>query len=100
MSKRKTGSKPAAQSGNKPGKLTLQASAEQIRLFSVHAAHTGLSKSELFAELVETHCRRFVVSDRGKSDGDQAEAKAKAEAAAQGRGEPAIAAAEPPPATE
>ena len=34
---------------------------------------TGLDRSELFAEMVRTHCRRFVVSDRQAAAGEPAE---------------------------
>ena len=45
-------------------KLTLYLDADLARRFAVHATMTGMDRSELLAEMVRTHCRRFVVSDR------------------------------------
>jgi hypothetical protein len=70
MSKRRAPSKPVPQSDDKPVKLTLQLSGELARRFGVHAEMTGLSKSELFAELVKAGCKRFVVSDRERPPGE------------------------------
>lgn len=58
-------------------KLTLYLDAELARRFAVHATMTGVDRSELFAEMVRTTCRRFVVSDRerpgeGQGRGDDA----------------------------
>jgi hypothetical protein len=30
----------------------------------VHAAMLGMSRSDVIADLIRTHCRRFVISDR------------------------------------
>lgn len=73
MSKRRAPSKPTPQPDDKPVKLTLQISAELAKRFGVHAEMLGLSKSDLFAELVKTGCRRFVVHDHGKESGEPAE---------------------------
>jgi hypothetical protein len=54
-------------------KHTLYLDADLSRRFSVHAAMTGMDKSELFAELVRAGCRRFVVSDRERGPGESAE---------------------------
>jgi len=54
-------------------KHTLYLDADLSRRFSVHAAMTGMDKSELFAELVRAGCRRFVVSDRERGPGDSAD---------------------------
>jgi hypothetical protein len=69
MSRRKPPGKPDPQQAVKPVKLTLQLSPELAKRFGVHAEMTGVSKSELFAELVRAGCKRFVVSDR---QGEQA----------------------------
>jgi hypothetical protein len=66
MSKRRTPGKPAPQPDDKPVKLTLTLPAELAKRFGVHAEMMGLSKSDLFAELVKTGCRRFIVHDHGK----------------------------------
>lgn len=47
-------------------KLTLYLPADLAKRFGVHAQMTDLDKSELFAEMVRTHCRRFVVHDHGR----------------------------------
>lgn len=47
-------------------KLTLYLPADLAKRFAVHAEMVDLDKSELFAELVRTHCRRFVVHDHGR----------------------------------
>jgi hypothetical protein len=57
-------------------KLTLYLPAELSKRFAVHAEMMDLDKSELFAELVRTHCRRFVVHDHGKDVGESSEAGA------------------------
>jgi hypothetical protein len=57
-------------------KLTLYLPAELAKRFAVHAEMVDLDRSELFAELVRTHCRRFVVHDHGKDAGELAESGA------------------------
>jgi hypothetical protein len=68
MSRRRAPGKPAPQQDEKPVKLTLQLSADLAKRFGVHAEMMGLSKSELFADLVRAGCKRFVVSDRDRAD--------------------------------
>ncbi len=51
-------------------KLTLYLDADLSKRFTVHAAMTGMDKSELFAEMVKATCRRFVVSDRQSGPGE------------------------------
>jgi hypothetical protein len=53
-------------------KVTLYLPGDLEKRFAVHAIHSGLDRSELFAEMVRQHCRRYVVSDRLKSPGDEA----------------------------
>lgn len=76
MSRRRAPVKPDPQQDGKPVKLTLQLPADLARRFGVHAEMTGLSKSELFAELVKAGCKRFVVSDRAQGPGEAAESDA------------------------
>ena len=64
MSKRRPAGKPAPQQAEPPVKLTLSVPADLAKRFAVHAAATGMSKTDLFAELVRQGCRRFVLSDR------------------------------------
>ncbi len=64
MARKRQTSKPADQQAEKPVKLTLTLAGDLAKRFGVHAEMAGLSKSELFADLVKTGCRRWVVSDR------------------------------------
>jgi hypothetical protein len=52
-------------------KHTLYLPVELSRRFGVHAEMTGQDKSELFAEMVRAHCRRFVVHDHGRDVGGE-----------------------------
>lgn len=58
-------------------KLTLYLPPELAKRFGVHAEMMDLDKSELFAEMVRSHCKRFVVHDHGREvGGEQGEAGA------------------------
>ena len=58
-------------------KLTLYLPPDLAKRFGVHAEMMDLDKSELFAEMVRAHCKRFVVHDHGKDAGaEQGEAGA------------------------
>jgi hypothetical protein len=57
----KAGSKPAASKV----KATIHLSADASQRLSIHAAMTGMDRSELVESLIVQHLRRFVVSDRG-----------------------------------
>ena len=70
MSKRRIPGKPSDRPDEKPVKLTLTLSADLAKRFGVHAEMVGVSKSELFAELVKAGCKRFVVSDRERGPGE------------------------------
>jgi hypothetical protein len=72
MSKRRTPVKPADRHDEKPVKVTLSIPAEVAKRFAVHAAALGMSKSDLFADLVRQGCRRFVLSDRERGPGEPA----------------------------
>jgi hypothetical protein len=52
-------------------KLTLSVPVDTARRFAVHAAATGMSKSDLFAELVRQGYRRFVLSDRERGPDEE-----------------------------
>jgi hypothetical protein len=56
--------RPSARSPES-AKLTFRIPADSAKRFSVHAAMTGQSKRRLFLEMIQSHCTRFVVSDRG-----------------------------------
>ena len=73
--------RPAAKAANRPAaskvKSTIHLSVEASQRLTVHAAMLGMDRSELVESLINRHCRRFVVSDRGGSDdaaGGEAEA--------------------------
>lgn len=57
-------------------KLTLYLPTELAKRFGVHAQMVDLDKSELFAEMVKSYCKRFVVHDHAKDAGEQGEAGA------------------------
>ena len=48
-------------------KVTLYLPADLAKRFAVHATYSDMDRSELFAELIREHCKRFVVSDRLKT---------------------------------
>jgi hypothetical protein len=58
--------KAPGQQDDKPVKVTLYVAAKLAKSFATHAVQTGQNKSELFAEMIATHCRRFVVHDHAK----------------------------------
>jgi metal-responsive CopG/Arc/MetJ family transcriptional regulator len=66
MSKRRTPAKPATPQADASVKITLSLPIDLARRFGVHAEMTGQSKSELFAELVKTGCRKYVVHEHGR----------------------------------
>lgn len=50
-------------------KATIHLSVEASQRLTVHAAMTGMDRSELVESLINQHLRRFVVSDRGGPEG-------------------------------
>ncbi len=54
-------------------KVTLYLPAELARRFSVHVTYSGMDRSEYFAEMVKSYCKRYVVSDRLKVSGEAGE---------------------------
>ena len=53
-------------------KSTIHLSVEASQRLDVHRTMMGLDRSELVEKLITDHLRRYVVSDRGKSDvGDE-----------------------------
>lgn len=71
--KRADGKVAKAEDG-KPTKLTLYLAPDLAKRFGVHAMMVGMDRSELFADMVRTHCKRFVVSDRSGGQGADTEA--------------------------
>lgn len=51
-------------------KCTIHLTLEGSQRLDIHATMMGLDRSALVEKLVNDHCRRWVVSDRGKSDTD------------------------------
>lgn len=49
-------------------KATIHLSVEASQRLTVHAAMTGMDRSELVEKLINDHLRRYVVSDRGGPD--------------------------------
>ena len=76
MSKRRNSGKLTSQQSGKPVKITLGLPADLAIRFTVHAGMAGLSKSELFADLVKAGCRRFVVHDLARTAAAPAESDA------------------------
>jgi len=71
--RRRPAAKPAGRQDAERVKHTLYLDADLSKRFTVHAAMTGVDRSELFAELVKAGCRRFVVSDRERGPAAQGE---------------------------
>jgi hypothetical protein len=69
----RTRKRPVAKAVNRPAaskvKSTIHLSVEASQRLSVHAAMTGVDRSELVESLIVRYCRRFVVSDRGGEEG-------------------------------
>jgi hypothetical protein len=70
---RRRAAKPSQRQDEPKAKLTLYVPADLAKRFATHAVYTDMDRSELFAEMIRQHCRRFVVSDRARSEGDSAE---------------------------
>lgn len=66
---RTNASKVESQQDDKPLKVTLHIAPKLAKQFATHAVQTGQSKSALFAEMVQAHCRRFIVHDHAKEEG-------------------------------
>lgn len=64
--RRRSPSKTASRQDDQKVKVTLYIAADLAKRFAVHATYTDMDRSELFAEMVKEHCKRFVVSDRLK----------------------------------
>jgi hypothetical protein len=65
MARTRTTAKPESQQAASAVKLSLTLPADLARRFGVHAEMLGVSKSDLFADLVRTGCRRYIVHDHG-----------------------------------
>jgi len=70
--RKRPATKAAAGQGAAKVKATIHLSVEADQRLSVHATMLKMDRSELVESLINQHLRRFVVSDRGGSDGDAA----------------------------
>ncbi len=61
--------KTESRESDQPVKLTLYLSSKLAKQFATHAVQMGQGKSDLFAEMVQAHCRRFIVHDHAKEEG-------------------------------
>ena len=68
MARSRPAAKPETPQAGSAVKLNLSLPADLARRFGVHAEMAGISKSDLFAELVRGGCRRYVVHDHGGKD--------------------------------
>jgi hypothetical protein len=57
-------------------KCTIHLTVEASQRLDIHATMSGQDRSELVESLINQHCRRWVVSDRGGVDGAGGEAAA------------------------
>jgi hypothetical protein len=72
MARTRNASKPDPQPAATRRKVTFAIPADLARRFAVHAEMLDMDKTELFCELIRTHCRRFAVHDRAKETGESA----------------------------
>lgn len=70
--RRRATAKPPSLQDVRKVKLTLYLDTDLAKRFAVHAEMMEQDKSELFAEMVRTHCRRFVMHDRARGPGETA----------------------------
>jgi hypothetical protein len=70
--RRRAAAKTANRQDEPKTKLTLYVPADLARRFAVHATYSDMDRSALFAEMIQQHCRRFVVSDRQSKAADEA----------------------------
>lgn len=70
--RKRAAGKTAGRQGAAKVKATIHLSVEASQRLTVHAAMTGVGRSELVESLLLQHLRRYVVSDRGGPDGEAA----------------------------
>ena len=61
--------KAASRPNGEKLKATIHLTVEASQRLTVHAAMTGMDRSELVEQLIRDHLKRFVVSDRGGGTG-------------------------------
>ena len=65
--RKRPSAKPTSRQDEQKTKVTLYVSPDLAKRFAVHATYTDMDRSALFAEMIREHCKRFVVSDRAKT---------------------------------
>lgn len=74
--RKRQASKPPTRPGIGKAKCTIHLSIEASQRLDIHATMMGLDRSALVEKLISDHLRRYVVSDRGGSDGTPGDAAA------------------------
>ena len=69
---------------------TFTLTGEAVERIEVHARRLGIRPSELVERLVNEHCRRFVVQDRGQGQGQGQGAGGDARPEGEGKGQGAV----------
>jgi hypothetical protein len=64
---RRVVAKSTGRQAAKPVKTAVSLSPETMRRLVIFAAMTDRTQSQVVAELIDLHCRRFVVQDRDRS---------------------------------
>ena len=70
--RKRSAAKAATGQVAKKVKATIHLSVEADKRLSIHATMMELDRSELIELLIETHLKRWVVSDRGNDRGGEA----------------------------
>jgi hypothetical protein len=75
-SRKRLSSKAHSRTSGSKVKATIHLSVEASQRLDIHATMMGMDRSSLVEQLINTHLRRFVVSDRGGPDCPAEEAAA------------------------
>jgi hypothetical protein len=63
--RKRLSSKPQVRASGSKLKATIHLSVEASQRLDIHATMMGMDRSSLVEQLINTHLRRYVVSDRG-----------------------------------
>lgn len=66
--RKRLSSKPEKRASGSKLKATIHLSVEASQRLDIHATMMGTDRSSLVEQLINTHLRRYVVSDRGGPD--------------------------------
>ncbi len=72
--RKRLAAKPAARQSGTKVKSTIHLSVEASQRLDIHATMMDLDRSALVEKLINDHLRRYVVSDRGRSEDASGEA--------------------------